>query len=129
MNIPSSTRILTEALPAEVRKWIAFVIEPINSFMLTIKNGLNKGITINENMAGAIKTVRVSGGAVSFAYTSSSRPQAVLIGNLEDLTTAGDHPGTAIGLKWNYDGSVINCTFYGLEASHNYNITLVIFDN
>ena len=128
MRIPAYSRILTESLPAEVRKWISLVIDPINSFMLSVKNGLNKGITVNENMAGAIKTVKVTSGAVEFAYTSGSQPQAVIIGRVVDLTTTNDHPTTGVGLTWVYTGTTIACTFYGLEA-HTYNITLVIFDN
>lgn len=127
MKIPSYTRILVESFSADVRKWVSALIDPINSFMLSMKIGLNKGITINENLAGAIKTQTVVGGSVEFAY--SNNPKAVIIGNIVDLTTSGDAPTTGVGLSWSFTGSTISCTFHGLETGHKYNITLVIFED
>jgi hypothetical protein len=127
MKIPSFTRILVESLPSDVRKWVSALVDPLNSFMLSMKIGLNKGITINDNLAGAIKTLTVSGGAVEFAY--GNNPKAVIIGNIVDLTTSGDAPTTGVGLSWGFTGTTIACTFHGLETGHKYNITLVIFED
>jgi hypothetical protein len=129
LQIPSIGRILRESLPSEIQKWIYLVIDPINSFMLTIKRGLDKGITINENIAGSIQVVRVVSAAVNFSYKHSIPPQAVIIGKVVDVTTAGSYPTAGVGITWSYADNVIRCTFQGLTAGHNYDITLVIFDN
>ena len=129
MKLPSYSRIAIEELPADVRKWASIIIDPVNSFMLSLKSGLNKGLTINENMAGALKTVTVVGGVTEFSYTSSMQPQAVIIGRVTDETAPSEQPTTGVGISWSYTGTTIACTFYGLTAGHKYNITLVIFDN
>lgn len=129
MRIPSFTRIITEDFSKEVQKWIPKLADPLNNFMLTMKNGLNKGITINENMSGEVKTILVTGGTVSFSYESSRQPKAVMLGNWVNLDDSAWAPTAGIGLKWSYGERVVTCTFYGLDATDKYNITLVIFDD
>ncbi len=129
MKLPQYSRIAIEELPKEVQKWISLITDPVNSFMLTVKNGLNNGLTVTDNRAGGIKTASVVNGASEFSYKASTQPKAVTIGRVTDLTVSGEHPANGIGLVWSYTGSTIKCTFYGLTVGHTYDITLVIFDN
>lgn len=130
MKLPSFTRIIMEDLPTEVQKWVDKLVNPINSFMLTIRTGLNKNLTINENLSGAIKTVLVINGAVSFRYTSSRKPTALLVGKWYNKTDNTWTPTTGIDVSWSYNGiDTITATFYGLENTNDYNITLVILDD
>jgi hypothetical protein len=147
MKLPSYARIISEEIPSEPRKWIGKLIDPLNSFMLSIKNGLNKGLTINDNMSGALKTVTVTNNTVAFSYETNQNPKAVIIGGWSDLTNSAWVPTTytytdtvpdpdvvvvvtsGISLKWSYADSVITCTFYGLDSSHKYNVNLVIFND
>jgi hypothetical protein len=129
MRLPQISRIILEDLPSEVKDWISKVTDPINNFMLTIKNGLNKGITVNENLAGAIKTLTVSGNAVAFSYASSRPPQVVLLGSWINLTTTSWTPTGGISIKWEYSKGQISCTFYGMASADKYEITLLILDD
>ncbi len=126
MRLPSISRIVVDQLPKDVQKWIGLVVDPLNSFMLTIKNGLNKGITINDNLSGAVKTVTVSGNSVEFTYESSRAPKAVIVGNV--VCTSSWTP-VAWSHTWNYSTGIINCTFYGLDSTKKYQVTFVIFDD
>ena len=129
MRIPSFTRIISEDFDKEVQKWISKLADPLNNFMLTMKNGLNKGMTVNDNMSGAIKTLQVSKGSISFSYESSRQPKTIMLGGWVNLDNSAWAPTGGIGLKWVYGESQVTCTFYGLHATNKYNITLVIFDD
>ena len=149
MKLPTFTRIIREDMPFKVQKWIDKLISPLNSFMLTVRNGLNKGMTINDNMAGAIKKVLVRGNAVEFAYKSTRVPQAVIVGYWRDVTSASWTPTTAkiehsdyadgaspvvtvtsgVTLSWSFTNDAISCVFYGLDSTHTYSVNLIIFED
>ncbi len=129
MRLPQISRIITEDLPAEVKDWVAKIVDPINNFMLTIKNGLNKGITVNENLSGSIKSFQLSGGTLTFSYGSSRPPQIVVLGSWTNLSDSSWTPTSGIGLKWSYTNEVITCTFYGMDATDKYSVTLIILDD
>jgi hypothetical protein len=127
MRLPSYTRIIIENFDKEVQKWIGKLVDPLNNFMLTMKNGLNKGITVNDNLSGLIKTFTVSNNSVSFSYSSSRRPQVVLIGSVVCLDS-GWVP-SPWSHTWSYADGAITCTFYGLDNTKDYSITLVVLDD
>jgi hypothetical protein len=130
MRLPQTVRIITEDLPNEVTKWVGKLVDPLNNFMLTMRNGLNKGITVNDNMAGSIKTYTVIGNSLTFEYKSSRRPSVVLLGGWVDLTINTWTPTTLPGIcKWDYANEKLNCTFLGLDSTHRYLITLLILDD
>ena len=139
MRLPSFTRIVREDLPSEVQSWIDKLINPLNSFMLTIRNGLNKGLTVNDNLGGAVKTVTVRGGAVEFAYSTSRPPKAVILGSWRNTTTSTWTPTSGvvdavtvtsgITLSWYYTEGKISCTFYGLSSTDTYEVTLLILED
>ena len=130
MRIPSFTRIITETLPPEVQKWVGQISEPLNSFMLTMKNGLAKGITINDNLSGALKVLTVTGNVVDFSYVSSRPPKAVILGGWTCTTNATWAPTTVgVSMKWTNTDGAIFCTFYGFDAAEKYTVSLVIFDD
>jgi hypothetical protein len=103
--------------------------------MLTIRNGLNKGITINENLAGAIKTVEIpkittpaTTRSVEFSYARS--PKALILGNWTNITDSSWVPTTVgISLRWVFTGTTVICYFYGLDTTDKYSINLVIFED
>ena len=130
MKLPSFSRLVIEDMPKDVRGWIDKLLSPLNSFMLNIRSGLNKNITINDNLSGAIKGFNVSGGSTSLRYTSSRPPKAVMLGSWRDLTDSTWTPSNGIALSWTYDGkSELSVTFYGMHATDNYYVTLLILDD
>jgi hypothetical protein len=129
MRLPSFTRIIVEAFDKDVRGMVARIAEPINSFMLTMKNGLNKNITINDNMAGELKSLTVSGMNLDFAYSSTRRPRAVLLGQWKNESSPPGPPEAGVFLEWSYANEVITCKFHGFNTSDSYSVTLVIFED
>lgn len=130
MKLPSFTRIIVETFDKEQRSWVSKLAAPLNNFMLTVRNGLDKNITVNDNLSGAIKTVSVVSGAASFKYTSSRPPKCVIIGKWRNITDSTWTPSTGIAVYWTYSAeNVINCTFYGLNNTDNYEMNLLILDD
>lgn len=130
MRLPQTVRIITEDLPSEVTKWVGKLVEPLNNFMLTMRNGLNKGVTVNDNMSGSVKSYSVTGNTLTFEYKSARAPKIVLLGGWVDLTTPTWTPTTLPGIcKWSYANERVECTFLGLESTHRYSITLLILDD
>ncbi len=109
MKLPQYSRIAIEELPKEVQKWISLITDPVNSFMLTVKNGLNNGLTVTDNMAGGIKTVSVVGGVAEFSYKSFSQPQAVIVGNIVDVSSPSYTPLSKSQIVFTADASDV-CT-------------------
>lgn len=213
MKLPSFTRIILEDLSTQAAKLVGPIVAPLNNFMLTIKNGLDKGLTINDNLSGALKIVTTTNNTVNLSYPSNRLPKAVILGGWTDTTDgswvpkagfqvsftaattdvctsythglrngekvqlastgtiptgltigiyyyvqvltadtfklaltptgtpiditgtgSGTHyvvtPNTTgISLSWYYSQQNIYVTFYGLEATHKYSVSLVIFDD
>jgi hypothetical protein len=129
MKLPSFTRIILEDLSKEARKLIGPLVGPLNNFMLTIKNGLDKGITINDNLSGALKVVDVANNKVNFTYPSSRLPKAVILGGWTNTSDTSWTPSSGVSISWYYSQQSIYVTFYGLNATDKYNVSLVIFDD
>jgi hypothetical protein len=147
MRIPSFTRIILEDLSSEAQKLVGPLVNPLNNFMLTIKNGLNKGITINDNLSGALKIVNITGNTTSFSYASTRSPKAVILGGWTDVTDSTWVPVTTtfapnpalplvtvtvtsgVSINWTYADGDITITFYGFNSAHKYTVSLVIFDD
>jgi hypothetical protein len=96
-------------------------------YVRDIRDVLDKGITVDDNVDGEIVTVSSITSATtdtSIRLNRRSAPSAVLVGKVcEDDGT----PGTLTALPWRWDaGSIIIESWPGLTASTNYNITLVV---
>ena len=126
MNFP---KIILETLPSDVQKWIGPVVTPVNTLITNIKQIFSKGMSVNENMMGAIQNVRVTANTATFAYKGSKPPKAILIGAFYDLTASSWAPTGGISTRWSFSGSQVAITFYGLDSTHIYQITLVILED
>ena len=136
MKLPSFTRLVVEDFPSEVQKWIDKLVTPLNSFMLSVRTGMDKNLTVNENLSGAIQSLTVSSSdgstmSTSIRYVSSRNPKVVILGYWRNKTDSSWVPANdGISLKWSYDGkSKLSLTFYGLNAAHTYSINLLILDD
>ena len=133
MKLPTITRILVEDMPSAVQDWIGKIAEPLNNFMRTLKTGLDKDVTVNDNLSGAIKTVRIPANnplTIKFVYTSKRPPKVVLVGNWVDRTGTTTLT-TGVYAEWSFDGrNVITIhSVTGLTVTHTYDVTFLILDD
>jgi hypothetical protein len=126
MNFP---KITIENLPKEVQKWIGAIIDPVNTLVTNVKASLEKGVTVNENMRGSIKTVEVIGNSAGFPYTGKSVPKVMLVGGYMDVTSTAWTPTGGISCSFVYRNQDLLVTFYGLDATHTYKVNLLILED
>jgi hypothetical protein len=140
MRVPSVKRILTETFPDV--KWIGALLEPINRFFEEVARGLNKQLTITENMDGIVKKLRIDGTyPVTFKWERAALPTVALIGKVartnggDVVTHLYDDTGTverrsAVSLDWDFtsDGYVRVKEVLGLAASNStpYEVTIIV---
>ena len=102
-TVPTVRRLLLEDFPDQA-DWIEKLIQPINAYMEQSASAL-RGLTINENMAGSIKTVELDGTFPVKIAWSGARPVSVLVGN----TTRSDQTTftltDAVQVQWEFDQS------------------------
>ena len=83
MKIPSFKRIIKDKFPEEQLEWLDLLLSPLNSFMDEIAKGLNKKITVTENMDGEIKQITVDGTyPLKVKWDLPTRPQIGIVGQV-----------------------------------------------
>lgn len=128
--IPPVRRLSTEDFP-EQAKWIDKLLGPINAYMEQTTTALNRGLTIGDNFAGQVRTVELNGTfPVKLAWSLSSRPVAVLVGNTVLSSGAALTLTDAVQVQWSYNQSaqlqidgVVGVT---PTAAAKYKLTLVV---
>lgn len=133
MKLPSQKKILREDL-RDAPPWITNVIDPVNSFMESVYQALNKNITVTENISSFIQELNYTTTSayptatpIFFKNTLKSRAIGVLVLQAYDKTTYTPAPGP-VYVPWvevNTGIEVLSIT--GLEASKSYLIRLLIF--
>ena len=104
-KLPPSQKLALEDFQ-EQAKWIDRLISPINAFMERMTAVLNKGITINDNMAGLVTTVELSGTwPVKVAWTLSQRPATVLVGQVYRTDGTSFTLTDAVQVQWQFNQS------------------------
>jgi len=104
-KLPPSQKISLEDFPDQT-EWIGRLIEPINTFVERLSSVLNKGISINDNMAGAILTVELNGSwPVKVAWNLSQRPLTAIVGNVYLSTGATFVLSAAVQVQWQFNQS------------------------
>ena len=134
MKLPNVKRILKEDLGADVPQWTLGLIGPLNTFMETVYQTLNKNVTFTDNIASFLVEVTINTDASS-EFTALSflnqlkgniRVQAVMICQVYEKSTFT--PVACSGISWSTDG--VNVTvdaINGLGASSAYVARLLIF--
>lgn len=132
MKLPNIRRILREDLGADVPNWTLNLIGPLNSFMESVYQTLNKNVTFSENIASFVTeiTVRTDGSGnfdrVQFLNQIKTRPQSVQICQVYVKSTFD--PIAAAAISWNTDGTNLNVyEITGLSPSETYIVRLLIF--
>jgi hypothetical protein len=136
MKLPTITRLVVEDFSKDIQGWIGKLIEPLNSFMSKVKSGLDKNITVNDNLAGQIKTLTVKVESpfklLSFSYKSLRGPRCVLIGGFSNKDDPNEVLTNPVTCQWYYDANrsvitVQNVT--NLTVSDTYYLTFLILDD
>lgn len=133
MKLPSIKKILREDLKG-AEDWVNGLIDPLNNFMETVYQALNKNITFTENISSNVKelVVRTSSAYPTMErieFLSNLRTRAIglqVIQAYEKGTyTPAEGPVYAAWVEEN--GTIIIHNITGLEASKVYNIRLLVF--
>jgi len=135
MKLPTISRLVVEDFPKEIQGWVGKLVEPLNTFMTKLKSGLDKGITINDNLSGQIRTLSVKNVSastpVSFSYKSPRPPQIVLVGGFYNKDDPNESLTAAVTCQWFYDGkgAITIKNVSGLTADKTYILSLIILDD
>jgi len=133
MRLPSQKKILREDVK-EAPDWIRGVIDPLNSFMETVSQALNKNITFTENIASFVKEVSYKTNStyplnqekISFQNLLKSKPTGILVMQVYDKSNYQPAIGP-VYIPWVEDsGDILIGTITGLEASKNYFIRMLV---
>lgn len=101
-KIPQLQRLLAENFPNQA--WIEPLIRNLNQFMDEVISGLNKELTIEDNMAAMIKVVEVDGVyPLKLAWNLSRRPISTVVGNVELSDGTPLTLSTAVQVQWSYN--------------------------
>jgi len=129
-RIPPLKRVLQEEFPDQ--PWLNKLLTPLNKFMESVVSAFNKSITVNDNMAGAIRTVEMRGTTATIPW-SGQAPSVVIVGRVRasdnqplDSTANPD----AIAVRWylDSDGNIYIYSIQGVTPtpSLKYTLTLLI---
>lgn len=134
MELPSIKRILREDVK-DAPSWVIGLIDPLNGFMETVYQALNRNLTLNENVASflteqtytTISTYPTGQALFQFKNLLKTRPIGVMVMQVYDKATYLPPPGP-VYIPWTLNGDqIVIRTITGLEADKTYLVRLVIF--
>lgn len=134
MQLPTQKKILREDLK-DAPPYVNGIIDPVNTFMESVYQALNKNITLTENISSFIKELNYitpstypSGVAnVAFQNTLRVRPMGVLLMQAYDKADYSAPVGP-VYVPWiETNGAITIYPITGLAASKTYLIRLAIF--
>jgi hypothetical protein len=128
-RVPPVRRISTEDFK-EQSGWIEKLVAPINSYFEQMTTALNRGLTVNDNMAGEIRTVEVDGTYPLKLAWSLGRPSVVIVGNTALSSGASLTLTDAVQVQWSYNQSgqlqIDNVVGVTPSATTKYKLTLLV---
>lgn len=135
MRLPTQKKILKEDLKG-APGYVDGIIGPVNSFMESTYQALNKNITLQENIASFIKEISYNTDAaypgtpheiVQFQNTLKTKAIGVMVMQVYEKSTYTPALG-AVYVPWVEDNGSINIySITGLEPSKQYLVRLLIF--
>ena len=128
MKLPPIKRFLTEDYPTE-KGWIDRFFGSFNLFMTAISNGLNNGMTIQDNMLAQIKPITISGASPSskFAWKFSGKPIGVLVIGLTKSDGSPSLVTASVTCDWSFSqGFVLINNVTGLNPGASYLVTFYV---
>lgn len=132
MKLPNVKKILREDLK-DAPSWVNGIIDPINSFMENIYQGMNKNLTFSENIASFIKEISYQTPSTyptmeDYQFMSTLKTKAVGVQLLQvyDKATYLPPPGP-VYIPWIDDnGTIILKAITGLQADKTYILRLLV---
>lgn len=134
MKLPFTKKILKEDLKG-APSWVNSIVEPLNSFMESVYQLLNKNVTFTENFFSFVKeityitpsTYPTGVDNIQFINALKSKATGVIVAQAYEKSTYIAAPGPVYA-PWVEDNSnIIISTITGLEASKTYLIRLIVF--
>jgi len=139
-TLPSINNINKEDIP-DAPAWVESLINPLNTFMREVYYALDRDLTINENMIGAIRTISFTtrsdyltapvkeDGWVQQSITGpiNVKPSIVALGKITDTATF-KVTTSPTGIDWDYLNNDLRINYIaGLKPSTRYEVILLIF--
>lgn len=132
MKLPTIKKILREDLK-DAPSWVNGIIEPMNTFMESVYQALNKNITFRENVAAFVKEISYKTTSaypvadnIEFMNDLKVKATGVELLQAVDKATYLPAPGP-VYIPWVEDnGTIVIGSITGLEASKTYVIRLLI---
>lgn len=119
-------RITALALRA-IEDWAA-ASRPLDTFVREVRSILNGGVTLTEQMAGEVKTIRYIGDE-TVSVATRVRPLAVLCLAARSATTGIPDTLTGSMVTWSYDnGAIAISAITGISAGADFLVTLWIVE-
>lgn len=134
MKLPTIKRILREDVK-EAPSWVNGLIDPLNTFMETVYQALNKNLTLNENIASFTTdltyktptTYPTGQENANFRNDLKSNPIGVQLLQVYDKATYLPPPGPVF-IPWIVkDTQIIIYPVTGLEANKTYLVRLLVY--
>jgi len=136
MKLPQIQRILREDL-REAPGWIDKLLNPLNQFLDSVYGGLNKNITIAENIDCQERTINFKTASdyvanntfqeISFRRATRNKAKGVLLGNIQIQDAYYRPILNAVSLQWvEIEGIIYIKYIAGLEDSTNYRVYVIV---
>lgn len=132
MKLPTQKKILREDLK-EAPGWIGGIIDPINNFMESVYQALNKNITFTENISSFIKEIIYKTPSTypvmeNVEFVNSLKTKAVGVFLMQAVEKTSYVPATGpVYVPWVEDnGTIIISPIQGLQANMTYVIKLLV---
>jgi hypothetical protein len=119
-------RLTTEDFAGQ--KWAEKLVIPLNTFMESVQSALTNGLTITDNMSGAIKTFEVDGTWPVRLAWQLGRPATVIVGNVVRSDGVAFTLAGAVQVQWQYNQNgqlqIDGITGVTPSTSNKYKITI-----
>lgn len=134
MKLPTAKKILREDLK-DAPDWVSGIITPVNSFMETVYQAMNKNMTLQENISSFVKEITYKTPStyptmevISFQNELKSKPIGVMLMQIYDKSTYSPVLNS-VYIPWivNDKGGIEIHPITGLAADKTYMVRLVIF--
>jgi hypothetical protein len=133
-SLPKIRRLVVEDFPDQ-KDWIGKLLLPLNEFMESVNQALDKNLALEENVSAQIKELSFqTRSTVSatfplyFKLTLTRKPIGVLVVRAIEDDAAPATLTTAVWAYWELtqDGQIKISNLSGLSASQKYKVTFVV---